>query len=82
MWRSLKNWRENLVSLAGLSLGMMVAILSVSYIVFESSYDTFHPASNRIYTVYTRYVLQGSSPVSFAVESGMKSYAVENVPVY
>jgi len=80
MRRSLKNWRENLVSLAGLSIGMMVAILSVSYIVFESSYDTFHPASNRIFTVYTRYVLQGSSPVSFAVESGMKSYAVDNVP--
>jgi ABC-type antimicrobial peptide transport system permease subunit len=80
MWRSLKNWRENLVSLAGLSIGMMIAILSVSYIVFESSYDTFHPASNRIFTVYTRYVLQGSSPVSFAVESGMKSYAVDNVP--
>ncbi len=80
MWHSFKNWRENLVSLAGLSIGMMVAILSVSYIVFESSYDTFHPSSNRIYTVYTRYVLQGSSPVSFAVESGMKSYAVNNVP--
>lgn len=68
-----------MVSLAGLSLGMMVAILSVSYIVFESSYDTFHPASNRIFTVYTRYVLQGSSPVSFAIESGMKSYAEDNV---
>ncbi len=75
-----KNWRENLVSLAGLSLGMMVAILSVSYIVFESSYDTFHSASDRIFTVYTRYVMPGSSPVSFAVESGMKAYAVNNVP--
>ncbi len=74
-----RNWQENMVSLAGLSLGMMVAILSVSYIVFESSYDTFHPASNRIFTVYTRYVLQGSSPVSFAIESGMKSYAEDNV---
>lgn len=74
-----RNWQENLVSLAGLSLGMMVAILSVSYIVFESSYDSFHPASDRIFTVYTRYVLQGSSPVSFAIESGMKSYAEDNV---
>ena len=74
-----KDWQENLVSLAGLSIGMMVAILSVSYIVFESSYDTFHSASNRIFTVYTRYVLQGSSPVSFAVESGMKAYAADNV---
>jgi putative ABC transport system permease protein len=76
----LKNWRENLVSLAGLSLGMMVAILSVSYIIFESSYDSFQSASNRIFTVYTRYVMPGSSPVSFAIESGMKSYAVSHVP--
>ena len=75
----LKNWQENLVSLAGLSLGMMVAILSVSYIIFESSYDSFHSSSDRIFTVYTRYVLPGSSPVSFAVEAGMKSYAVDNV---
>lgn len=75
----IRNWQENLVSLAGLSIGMMVAILSVSYMVFESSYDTFHTASDRIFTVYTRYVLQGSSPVSFAVESGMKAYAADNV---
>lgn len=74
-----RNRQENTVSLAGLSLGMMVAILSVSYIVFESSYDTFHRAKDRIYTVYTRYIRQGSGAVSYAVDPGMKSYAADNV---
>jgi len=73
-----KNWQENLVSLAGLSLGMMVVILSISYIIFESSYDSFQAKSNRIFTIYTRI---GSDAISYAVESGMKDYAVTHVPM-
>ena len=80
-YRSLiRNWRENLVTLAGLSLGMMVTILSVSYIIFEYSFDTFHSKADRIYTVYTRLKAAGGDAISYAVESGMAEYSEANIP--
>ncbi len=70
-----KNLRGNLVAVTGLSLAMMIAILTVSYIIFEFSYDTFHSRSGRIYTIYTRITTSGSDAVSYAVESGLNDYA-------
>lgn len=75
------NWKSNMVALAGLSLGMMVAILSVSYIIFESSYDSFHSSSERIYTVYTRInTSENEYATSFASESGLKDFALSHIP--
>lgn len=81
--RSLKkNWKGNVVSLTGLSIGMMVAILSVSYIIFETSYDTFHSKSERLYTVYTEISVRNNDlAINYATYSGMKDYALKYVPL-
>jgi len=76
-----KNWKGNIVSLVGLSVGMMVAILSVSYIIFESSYDTFHSKSDRIYTVYTKISSTIQEATSYSTEFGMKDFAVSHIPL-
>ncbi len=73
------NWQGNFISIAGLSTGMMVAILSLSYIIFESSFDSFHSRAKSIFTVYTKIKVSGSDAISFACESGMKEYAVSNI---
>jgi hypothetical protein len=75
-----KNRLSNLVAITGLALGMMIAILTVSYIVFEYSYDTFHSRSGRIYTIYTRITVSGSDAVSYAVESGINDYIGSEIP--
>jgi putative ABC transport system permease protein len=72
--------RENLVTLAGLSLALMITILSVSYIIFEYSFDTFHSKADRIFTVYTRIKATGGDAISYAVESGLAEYSGDNIP--
>ncbi len=75
------NLSSNLVSLAGLSVGMMVTILSVTYIVFESSYDQFHAASDRIYHIFTRMQLQpGNEVVMSSTHQQLKEYIDNHIP--
>jgi len=75
------NWKENLVSIVGLSLGMLVTILSVTYIIFENSYDTYHSNSDKIVAVYTRHQMSnGESATSFSAESGLKYYCDRSIP--
>ena len=80
--RFINNGRENLISLIGLSLGMMVMILCLSYVVFENSYDKFHSKADRIATVYTRHeTTPGQFATSTSIESGLKFFTEMNVPV-
>jgi putative ABC transport system permease protein len=79
--RFIRNGRENLISLIGLSLGMMVMILCLSYVVFENSYDKFHSKADRIATVYTRHETSpGQAAMSTSIESGLKFFTERNVP--
>ena len=73
--------KSNLVSLAGLALGMMVTIFSITYIVFESSYDSFHRDSERIYQISTRMELQpGNEVVMSNTHQQLKEYIDLHVP--
>ena len=71
----------NMVSLAGLSIGMMVTVFSVSYIVFESSYDKFHEGSDRIYQISTRMQInQGNEVVMSNTHQQLKEYIDNRIP--
>ncbi|MEE4115864.1 MAG: ABC transporter permease [Marinilabiliaceae bacterium] len=73
--------KSNLVSLAGLAVGMMVTVLSITYIVFESSYDSFHSDSERIYQVSTQMERQpGNEVVMSNTHQQLKEYIDLHVP--
>ncbi len=75
-----KNIWPNLVSLTGLSVGMMVVILSLSYIVFETSFDHFHRKSKRIFTAYTKISMANGEYIRFSSDPGLKNYLEANIP--
>lgn len=73
--------RGNMVSVAGLALGMMVTILSITYIVFELSYDRFHADSDHIYNVKTEITYDsGRRSLSRYTAHGLKEYADNHIP--
>ena len=43
------------VNIVSLAVGMAVALLILNYVVFERSYDTMHPAGERLYRVESRF---------------------------
>jgi putative ABC transport system permease protein len=78
--RFITNGRENLITLIGLSLGMMVMILCLSYVVFENSYDRFQSKADRIVAVYTRHETSpGQTAMSTSTESGLKFFTERNL---
>ncbi len=73
--------KENILSVAGLSLGMMITVFSVTYIVFESSYDRFHKNSERICLVSTLIEIEsGNEVVMSSSHHNMKDYIDSHVP--
>jgi putative ABC transport system permease protein len=54
---TLRNIKRNkafsFINITGLAIGMACCLLIVNYIVFESSYDSFHENANNIYRVNT-----------------------------
>jgi putative ABC transport system permease protein len=48
---AVKNPGFSLIALLGLAIGLACFILILAYVRFESSYDTFHEKSNRIYRI-------------------------------
>ncbi len=60
---------------------MMVTVFSVTYIVFESSYDRFHDGSDRIYQISTRMKLQpGNEVVVSSTHQQLKEYIDDHIP--
>ena len=45
----------SIVNTLSLALGMAVALLILNYVVFEQSYDSMHPAKERLYRVESRF---------------------------
>lgn len=75
------NVTSNLFSLAGLSIGMMVTVYSVTYIIFESSYDRFHEGSDRIYQISTRMEInRGNEVVMSNTHQQLKEYIDNHIP--
>ncbi len=73
--------KGNLMALAGLSIGMMVTVLSVTYIVFESSYDQFHKKSDRIYLASTLMEVEPGNVVSMSnTHHDLKDYIDLHIP--
>ncbi|MHA4811856.1 ABC transporter permease [Flavitalea flava] len=55
-WRNLRRHKAYTgINIAGLSLGLACAILIFTLIRFHLSFDTFHPAGDRIYRVITEF---------------------------
>lgn len=54
--RNLKRYKlHTAINIAGLAIGISACLLIYQYWHFETSYDNFHPDSDRIYRVYTQY---------------------------
>ena len=49
----LKNKGFTLVNIMGLSIGIVVSLMIVRYVSFETSFDTFHPDAEALYRVTT-----------------------------
>lgn len=43
------------VNIVSLAVGMAVALLILNYVVFEKSYDSMHPAKERVYRVESQF---------------------------
>jgi len=55
-WRSLrKNPVYSIINLLGLTVGLSCGILILSYVLFEQSYDSYHPNKERIYQLISEY---------------------------
>lgn len=61
----LRNGKFTVLNLLSLVIGLFVAFVGVSYLVFETSYDQFHQNSDRIYRVAWSYRSQDYSVVGF-----------------
>ncbi|MDO1447201.1 ABC transporter permease [Rhodocytophaga aerolata] len=75
-WRNIqKNKLFSLINILGLALGMAACLLILEYVVFETSYDTFHTEGNRVYRVVVQspedetYVATASAPLGPLLKS-------------
>src|SRR5690606_39074689 len=67
-YRNLKrNKLFSLINICGLAIGLAACFLIVQYVMFEMSYDRFHPGADRIYRV----LLQGKTSLSAATHPGI-----------
>ncbi|WP_153797001.1 ABC transporter permease [Foetidibacter luteolus] len=59
-WRNiLRNKSFSIINIAGLSIGMAAAMLILTWIQHELSYDEFHEKKDRLYEVWNRYSNDG-----------------------
>ncbi len=56
-----KNKVFSLINIFGLAIGMAACLIILRYVVFESSYDTFHQEADRIYRVALRSSIFGEA---------------------
>jgi putative ABC transport system permease protein len=60
-WRNLwKNKSYTFINILGLSSGIACAILILSLVSYQFSFDTFHPAADRIYRIVSEYHFDGT----------------------
>ncbi len=60
-WRNLwKNKSYTFINILGLSSGIACAILIFTLVSYQFSFDTFHPAADRIYRVVTEFHYDGT----------------------
>ena len=50
----LRQWGVAAINVAGLSLGMVLSLLVMLYLHYETHFDTFHTRGNRIYRVLSQ----------------------------
>ncbi|MDZ7648672.1 MAG: ABC transporter permease [Cytophagales bacterium] len=55
----LKRKTYALINVFGLAVGMAVCLIIIKYVMFESSYDTFHTKANKIYRVVSSLYTDG-----------------------
>jgi putative ABC transport system permease protein len=60
-WRNLwKNKSYTFINILGLSSGIACAVLIFTLVSYQFSFDTFHPASDRVYRIVTEYHYDGT----------------------
>ncbi|MCD8167214.1 MAG: ABC transporter permease [Bacteroides sp.] len=73
-FRNLKKYRlQTLLSVAGLAVGSVCFVLSVIWIRYEKSYDTFHKDADRMYVLRNRttdgdHTINNNLPLPFVVQ--------------
>ena len=82
----LSNLKQNAVTVLGLSVSLTAIIFSIAYLVFENSYDSFWPGSERIHIIKTDVHFEsGRQVVSTSTSHLVKEYlelhstGIENV---
>src|SRR5580658_6172028 len=59
-WRNLwKSRSYTFINILGLSTGIACAILIFTLVSYQFSFDTFHPAADRVYRIVTEYHTDG-----------------------
>ena len=69
-WRSLtKKKGFSVVNIVGLAIGMAAALLILTYVAFEYSYDDMHSRQDRIFRVEARFYENGELTDDWASSS-------------
>ena len=77
----LKNKVFSLINILGLAIGMAACLLILRYVVFESSYDSFHRQGNRLYRVALQSSIFGNATdVSVANHPGVGRTLQQDFP--
>lgn len=58
---------SSLVKITSLSLGLLVGIVLFARVAFESSFDSFYPDADNLYTLMAKYVISGEEREPMAV---------------
>lgn len=79
-FRNLAKYRtQTLISIIGLSVGFTCFALSVLWIRYEMTYDTFHEGAERIYLAGTRFHLMGDGFSRYS-STYLADYIAKNCP--
>ncbi len=68
----------SLINIAGLSIGMSVCILVMTFIQYEFSFDRFHENSDSIYRIASRITYDTGTTITLLSPSWMATALVEN----
>lgn len=76
----LKNRTLSLFSIAGLAMAMAAAVLLLTYVHFETHFDTFHDGADRIYRIYSVYNNLDNEVQKVGLSMGRFAPAIAELP--
>jgi ABC-type antimicrobial peptide transport system permease subunit len=80
-FRNLRKYKsQSIVGILGLAVGFFCFALSVMWIHYEMSYDTFHEGADRLYLVQQEFSFLNNSSLSVVTPYPLAVYLKENFP--